>query len=53
LPFGEELGGVILRRGKELAREDERRTKNCFCRGKVGDVMRRGTKGKKEPMKVC
>jgi len=53
LPFVEEVGGVILRRGKELAREDERRTKNCFCRGKVGDVMRRGTKGKKEPMKVC
>ncbi len=53
LPFGEELRGVILRRGKELAREDERGTKNCFCRGNVGDVMRRGTKGKKEPRKVC
>jgi hypothetical protein len=36
-----------------LAREDERGTKNRFGRGKVGDVMRRGTKGKKEPMKVC
>ncbi len=37
-----------------MARDDERRTKkNVFCRGKVGDVMRRGTKGKKEPRKVC
>ncbi len=53
MPFSEELRGVILRRGKELAREDERGTKNCFCRRKVGDVMRRGTKGKKEPRKVC
>ena len=53
LPFGEELGGIILRRGKELTREDERGTQNGFCRGKVGDVMRRGTKGKKEPRKVC
>ncbi len=53
LSFCEELRGVILRRGKALAREDETRTKNCFCRGKVGDVMRRGTKGKKEPRKVC
>ncbi len=53
LPFGEELRGVILRRGKELARDDEIRTKNGFCRGKAGDVMGRGTKGKKEPRKVC
>ncbi len=46
LPFGEELRGVIIRRGKELAREDERRTKKTSSAGER-------LVQKKEPRKVC
>jgi hypothetical protein len=43
----------VFRRERKLCRKNEGRTKNSFCRRKVGFVMRCGTEGKEEPGKMC
>jgi hypothetical protein len=51
--FGEEMLGRVFRRERKLCRKNEGRSKNSFCRRKVGFVMRCGTEGKEEPRKMC
>jgi hypothetical protein len=45
--------GRVFRRERKLSRKNEGRSKNSFCRRKVGFVMRSRTEGKEEPRKMC
>jgi hypothetical protein len=43
----------VFRKERKLCSKNEGRTKNSFCRRKVGFVMRCGMEGKEEPRKMC
>jgi hypothetical protein len=47
LHVSEEMTGIVIRGKGELSWKNKRRTKSCFCRGRIGFVMRSESDGKK------